>query len=68
MTTAPRKSTEPQKKSLLRRLGAGLKKMVGIGGGKKKDKEKDKDTHGKAAAHAPQAKKPAHAPKEGKVH
>jgi len=68
VTTAPRKSTEPQKKSLLRRLGAGLKKMVGIGGGKKKDKEKDKDTHGKAAAHAPQAKKPAHAPKEGKVH
>lgn len=68
MTTAPRKSTEPQKKSLLRRLGAGLKKMVGIGGGKKKEKEKDKDSHGKAAAHAPQAKKPTHAPKEGKPH
>lgn len=54
MTTASRKSPEPKKKSLLHRLGAGLKKIVGIGR-KKRDKE--------AAA-----KKPQHPSKDGKAH
>jgi superfamily II DNA/RNA helicase len=63
VTTASRKSPEPKKKSLLHRLGAKIKKIVGIGGAKK-----EKDSHGKVTAHAAHAKKPQHSAKDAKSH